>query len=111
MFETSRDILNLVIALVVLMVGGGLAWLIYLIVAMMRDVRHATRSFKEKVEALDGLLDLLREKIEKSASYIGILVDLVSKLVSHFRDNRSADRPRRAKRSRKIAEAELDEDE
>lgn len=107
MFETSKDILNLVLALGVLVIAALLGWLLFYIVSMVRDVRQATKTFKEKIEMIDGILSTLKDKIEKSASYFSILVELVSKLVTHFRQDRN-DRPRRG---RKFTDAEIVDDD
>lgn len=107
MFETSSDILNLVLSLGIFVIAALVAWLLFYAIMMFRDVRQATKSIKDKVETVDEILKTLKDKIEKSASYFGILVELVSKLVSHFHPANN-NTPKRSKR--KIVEAEVDDD-
>lgn len=44
--------------------------------------------FKSKLDAIDELIKTLRDKIEHSATYLGLLVEGVSKLVDFLKEKK-----------------------
>jgi len=113
MFETSKDVLNLSLALGALVITALIAWLLFQSVKIISDIRKTTKFITKKISILDDILKILKDKIEKSSSYISILVDLVSKLVTHFTDYtryNKTNAPTKPLKNRKVATVDIDEE-
>ena len=99
-FETSRDILNILLGFSVLLIAVMIAVLLYQFIMIIRDIRNLSKSIKEKVLLIDGLLktsqDILhtiKDKLEHSTAYIGILIELVTRIIDHLKIKKGLDQP------------------
>jgi CHASE3 domain sensor protein len=81
MFETSRDILNLAIALSVVALAGFGAWAVYYMARILQQVFKITKEMRDRIAKVDELIKLLKEKIEHSTSYLLLIGEGVKKLV------------------------------
>jgi len=109
MFDTSKDILYLVIAFCVLWFTVFICWLLYYFISIVGKVRKIIKSVEDKIEKIDGLIDLLKDKIEHSAAYLGLIVNGVGKLVEYFKDKKSNNEektPKKKSRKKKVEIAE-----
>lgn len=80
-FTYSQDILYLVLAFCILWLTVFLVWFVYYLIATIRQVHHLTRDFKRRFDQVDSLIQAAKDKIERSASYLSIIVDGVKKIV------------------------------
>ncbi len=90
MLETSNDVLNIVLAFSVLLVALFLSYFLFGLIRIIQDIRNISKLTKEKLELLDRLLNTIKEKLEHSATYFGILVKLVEKFVNAQRNKNSS---------------------
>lgn len=95
MVDSSKDILFLTLAAAIVVVTFFLAWALYLGIHMLRDLRMATRSVRQNVEKAGEVLDLLKEKIAASTSYLGIIAEGAKQVLRFWQG-----RKRRTKTSR-----------
>lgn len=86
MLETSKDLLYIVIAFCVLWLTVFLCWLLFYFISIIGNVRKVVKSIQDKVEKIEGIIDLLKEKIESSATYLGLIVEGVGKIIEYFKD-------------------------
>lgn len=93
MFETSRDILNIVAAASIALVAIFLAWFFYYLTQIIRDIHRLSKSVQEKLDLLDNVLNTIKEKLDHSATYFGILVKLVEKYVDRYKDRKKDSLP------------------
>lgn len=100
LFETSKDILNILLGVSVLLVAVMISAMLYQFIMIIRDFRNLSKSIKEKVILIDGLLktgqDILqtiKDKLEHSTAYIGILIELVTRIVDHLKIKKNPDQP------------------
>ena len=98
MFETSKDILNILLGVSVLAVAVAFSVLLYNLIMIIRDFRLLSKSIKDKVELIDGLikttrhvLQTIQDKLEHSTAYIGILIDLVTKIVDFMKNKKTSE--------------------
>lgn len=80
-FTYSQDILYLVLAFCVLWLTIFLIWFIYYLIVTIRQFYQVTRDMKRRVDQVDEVIRMAKEKIEHSASYLSIIVDGVKKIV------------------------------
>ncbi|MCF7820437.1 MAG: hypothetical protein K9M44_03140 [Candidatus Pacebacteria bacterium] len=86
MFETSGDILNLVIAICVLAFTVFLVWTIYYFLSSLKRVHKIVAEIEKGVKsAIDGV-ETIKDKIQKSSSYVYLageaaktIIDLIKK--------------------------------
>lgn len=83
--ETSRDILNLVLAFGVLWLVVLLTWLLWHVIGIVRGVHETLEDFRNRLRAVDDVLQLIREKLESTSTYLGLLVDVVKEGIHWFR--------------------------
>lgn len=83
----SQDILYLVLAFCVLWLSVFLIWFVYYLIVSIRQFYQITKSVKRKVDEVDEVMNMLKSRIERSSSYLSIIVDGVKKMVDIFKDN------------------------
>ncbi|OGY45423.1 MAG: hypothetical protein A3A24_01820 [Candidatus Buchananbacteria bacterium RIFCSPLOWO2_01_FULL_46_12] len=84
MLETSKDLLYLVIAFAVLWLTVFFCWAMYYVISMLRNMSKITISVREKLELVDKILKLVKEKLEKGSNHMAVLADSAIKLVGFF---------------------------
>lgn len=98
MLETSKDFFWLALALVILLSGLGISWGIFYMVLMMRDVKKITKSVRKKMDLVDQILEIIKKKVETSATYLPPLIEGVSKLAAHFKKKKETTKRKRKKK-------------
>jgi len=96
---TPHNILLIVLTVCIAVLTGFIAWFLYYLVAIVRDLRQTSRVLHEKVEQLGTILDAIRERISDSVSTLSILTQVVSKVAERWQQ-------RRSKRSSKASDGE-----
>ncbi len=100
MLTNANDLLLLVIATCLAVLTIFTAWGIFYAVMILRDVARVSASLRKKFELLDGVLKLVKEKLENTSASLGLLVDGVSKIVKYFQE-RSEQKAASGKRKKK----------
>jgi hypothetical protein len=88
MLETSKDVLNIVLAISVGSFTFFLCWSLFYVAMSLRQVYRGFKSMKERFDRIDELIKALKEKIESSTSYLLLIGEGVKKLVEVMRDKR-----------------------
>lgn len=88
--ESSGDILNLVLSFGVLWLVILLSWLLWHVIGIVRGVHETLEDFRNRLRAVDEVLQLIREKLESTSTYLGLLVDVAKEGVRWFRDKEDA---------------------
>lgn len=89
MFESSKDILNLVAAISIASLAFFLCWALYYIITSARSSVRVIRKVEQGVDKAESLIDLVKEKLSSSASYLMILSNLVKKGIEIFENRKS----------------------
>ncbi|MBU1164867.1 hypothetical protein KKA15_04905 [Patescibacteria group bacterium] len=84
MLESSKDLLLIVIAFCVLWLTLFMSWGIYYVVMMLRNTNKVMTSIREKMVLVDSILKLVKEKLEKTSSHMGMMADSAIKLAGYF---------------------------
>lgn len=92
----TGDILNIVIAIVLLGVGGFTMWLLYYLVQIVKDLYKAIEEFrqmldgvKQRLEHIGDFLDSIQTKVTSSASAIASIVRVVGDVTSFVKNRKS----------------------
>ena len=89
MLETSKDLLYLVIAFCVLWFTIFICWLLFYVISIIGKLRKIVKDIQDKIEKIDELINLVKDKIEHSATYLGLIVEGVGKMVEYFKDKKN----------------------
>ncbi|OGY50176.1 MAG: hypothetical protein A2951_02650 [Candidatus Buchananbacteria bacterium RIFCSPLOWO2_01_FULL_56_15] len=81
MLETSKDLLYVVIAFCVLWLTVFICWAMYYMISMLRTMHHITSGVREKLDLVDKILKLVKDKLEKGSNHMAVIADSVIKLV------------------------------
>lgn len=81
MFENSKDILNITIAVSVFGIAFFLCWGMYYLNMTLRQIFKATGEMRDRFHKIDELVDAIKDKISHSASYLFLIGEGVKKLV------------------------------
>ena len=87
MFETSRDLLNIVIAFCILWLTIFIAWFIYYLAMIMRQSFHIIKEMRDRLHKVDEVIQSIKEKIEHSTSYLMLIGEGVKKLVEVIKEH------------------------
>lgn len=90
MFETSKDILNLAIAFSVVLVAGFFSWMLYYIIAILRDTREMVTDIREKMEAIEKAVQSIRGRVENGLSGFAVLAAGLKQVISYAIEKRGA---------------------
>ncbi len=106
MFETSKDLLNWVLAISVGLLTVFLIWGLYYIImllkrgyAIIREVSDLITSIKEKLDRLERLFDEIEEKLKHSASYLPLVMKGVTEILEFVKKKRATRSTRKTKSS------------
>lgn len=82
--ESSKDILYIVIAFCVVWLTIFLCWFVYSLVRILREVNHTMRDARHVLEVLDRFLNFVKDKVEKSSSYLFVIIEIVRQIITSF---------------------------
>jgi len=95
--ETSKDLLYVVLAFCVLWLTVFLSWLLYYVIAIVRDAESLIKQVKGAVEKVDSLAHAVHEKMERSAASFSLVASAVKELVVWGIQERSRSKPAKEK--------------
>lgn len=84
MLDSSKDILFLVLAFCILWFTAFLCWALWYVIKMLRGASEAVQSVTAKLHAIDEAIRGIREKLEHSASYLGVVAAGVKILIDYL---------------------------
>jgi hypothetical protein len=102
MFDSSKDILNYILALSVFLFTVFLCWFIYYLIRMVRDTSQIIHDIRQKVQEVGEILDTLREKLTASASTVAVAAKGVERIVDFIQrrrgKNQGEDEPKKKRK-------------
>jgi hypothetical protein len=89
MFATSHDILNWVLAASSGVLVFFLCWSLYYFIASAKRIYRLIKQVEKGVDKAESLMDLIREKISSSASYLNVLGELLKRGMEFAKERKS----------------------
>ncbi len=86
MLETSQDILNLVKTISILVISVLFAWILFYLAMIMHNLFKFSRELRDQLKRIDELINLTKEKIEHSTTYLLLIGEGVKKIAEFTRD-------------------------
>ncbi|HPA25990.1 MAG TPA: hypothetical protein PLK76_04510 [bacterium] len=90
MLNTSKDLLFVVLSICIIWLTVFMCWLLYYFISIIGGVKKIIKNLEDKIEKIDNLLSLIKEKIEHSTSYLTLMVDGISKIVNYAKDKKNS---------------------
>lgn len=89
MFENSRDILNISVSAAVLVVAIFLCVALFYLIANLRRVNKVSAQIEKGVDKVEGLMELIQDKIKQSSSYLFLFGKLAERAMDYFMSKKS----------------------
>ncbi len=112
MFETSKDLLNWVLASSIALLTIFIIWGLYYVVmllrrgyAIIRDVSDLILNIKEKLDRLESLFDTIEEKLKSSASYLPLVMKGITEILDYVKKKKESREARKTKKSSSAKES------
>ncbi|MFH1233334.1 MAG: hypothetical protein V1649_01630 [Patescibacteria group bacterium] len=100
LLNNSKDLLNIVLAFCALWLTIFIAWFIYYLAMIMRQLFQVVKETRQKINKINDVIKAFKEKIDHSASYLMLISEGVKKLVEVIKD-RTENRMNKKKESKK----------
>lgn len=91
MFETSGDILNIVIAVCVLAFTIFIVLVINNLLVGLKKVKNMVKEVDKSVRSLLGMIDNVKNKVQKSTSYVYMASEVAKNIFDLVKKNKSDD--------------------
>jgi len=100
MLETSKDLLNIVIAISIFGLTIFICWAIFYFSQILRQAFKVAKEMRERLHKVDEVIQSLKEKIEHSASYLLLIGEGVKKLVEVVKEHTGKEEKKRKRRKK-----------
>jgi peptidoglycan hydrolase CwlO-like protein len=79
MLNTSKDILNIILALSAGMLTIFICWVLYYVATTIKNAKEMVENINNKIKKIDMLIDTIQEKIDRTSSNIGLITEIIKK--------------------------------
>jgi len=100
MFENSKDILNIAIAVAIVGLAGFTAWGLYYFARILQQVFGVIKDMRSRLHKIDELIKTIKERLEHTTSYLLLISEGMKKLVDVIKEKVDS-RPQTTDRRRK----------
>ena len=101
LIQDSKDLLLVVISFCALWLTIFIAWFIYYLAMIMRQVYQITKEIRQRLRKVDEVIKALKEKIDHSASYLLLIGEGVKKLVEVIKEHTGKEEKATKRRKKK----------
>ncbi|MFH1427044.1 MAG: hypothetical protein ABIG60_00750 [Patescibacteria group bacterium] len=84
--QNSKDLLYIVIAFCILWLTVFVAWFIYYLIMIMRQVFQIIKEVREKINKVDKAIKDFKDKVEHGTAYLALISEGVKKLTKNFHE-------------------------
>lgn len=92
MFETSKDLLYVVLSLSIVWFTVFLCWLLYQAARALRNANKIIENLMHKLELITDAVDFIRRKVDHMSSHVGTVSGVISNLMGKFVVNKLSDK-------------------
>ncbi|MFA4830876.1 MAG: hypothetical protein WC862_02460 [Patescibacteria group bacterium] len=83
-FETSQDLLYIVLSLCILWFTVFLCWLLYQAARVLKNANAIIENLTHKLELIADAVEFMRQKVDNVSSHMGIVSKVATGLVDRF---------------------------
>lgn len=81
MFSTSRDILNLVLSVCVLVFTSFICVGLYYLLSGMRSLSRAVKRVEDAVLKIEDLYDIAKSRLQQTSTYMSMACEIAKKII------------------------------
>jgi hypothetical protein len=81
LITTSKDLLFVVLAFCALWLTVFLSWMLYYVIAILRDAESLVHTVRHATEKIDRIAQAVHEKFDRSATSLSLLAQAVKEIV------------------------------
>lgn len=96
MFNTSRDILNLVLSICVAAFTFFLCWALYYFVSSVHKIHKLIQRVESGVSKVEEIITIAKDKLKNSATYFMILGEIAKKAMEFVQEKRAEKKSRKS---------------
>ena len=97
MFETSKDILNLLLGVSVFIVAIWLSWIFYQIGKTLQNINKTMAGIQKAVESFTQLMHKVKEKTTTAGAYLTVLLKSGQQILDFVKQKKSDPKSSRKK--------------
>ncbi len=86
--ENAKDILYIVLSFAVIWFTIFICWFFYYLIMIVRNVNQTVQEVHHKLQLIDRVANAVREKLEKSSSYLFIIAEGIKQGVGYLMDKK-----------------------
>ena len=86
MLETSKDILNIIIAISIFGLCFFICWAVFYLAMMLRQAFKIAKEMRNRTHKIDEIINLIKKKVEHSVSSLVLISEGMKKLVDIVKD-------------------------
>lgn len=91
MFETSKDVLYLVISFCVLWTTVFLCWVFYYVMRLLRNTNQIIEEFRVRLQSLTDAINYIRGKVEHMSGLMSLITDGAAGLVKNVINRKTSE--------------------
>jgi len=99
MLETSKDLLNIVIALAVLWLTVFLCWMIYYMAMILKKINEVMEKVTSTLDAIAGFFTKAKEKVNSVGTTLAAAMEIGKKVVALVKEKQEKKRTARKNKS------------
>jgi len=88
MLETSKDLLNIVIAFCVLWFTAFVCWFIYYVINIIKRVAETMDQVAKMANGVNQFFDEAKTRMQKASSYLPLIIDGAKKLFEFAKEKK-----------------------
>lgn len=88
MLDTSKDLLNVIIAVCVAVFTFFICYLLYYLISMLKQANKTVTEIRLRIESFDAMFETLKEKLTHSSNYLALLVKSVVSMVEFVKERK-----------------------
>lgn len=89
MFETSKDLLLIVLAFCILWFTIFVCWAIYYFAQILRQLNKTLKSLSSVIEKASGLIDFIKDKVDITSNVMTLVVTGIKEGIGYLQEKKS----------------------
>lgn len=97
MFDTSKDLLNLIIGFCVLFFTVFLCWMIYYMAMILKKINEVMEKMTATLDAVSGFFGKAKEKLDRTAASFTVMTELGKKIFEMYKNKQEKKKAKKTK--------------
>lgn len=95
MFDTSKDILNLVLSISIFLVAVAISWLLFQMAKTFRSINRVSEGIEKIVKGIEEGVEKFKDHTSNIATYFTVVLQTGQKILEMIQNKKSARRSKK----------------